>query len=176
MTGQPPERVFGIVGFKNNGKTVLTCRLIDHLKAQGYRISTIKHAHHDADIDQPGRDSWRHRESGATEVLLSTSQRWMHVHELRQEAEPALADHLARMTPVDLVLVEGFKRDSHAKIEVHRAERDTPLIAHEDPTVVALATDQEAIALDRPVFHLDDIAGIAAFMLDHLGIARRASS
>jgi molybdopterin-guanine dinucleotide biosynthesis protein MobB len=156
--------VIGIVGYKDNGKTTLTVRLVEHLTRAGYRVSTVKHAHHQADIDQPGRDSWRHREAGATEVLLSTSRRWMMVHELRGEPEPSLDELLPKMAPVDLVIVEGFKRNGHPKIEVHRTVRGTPLLAREDTTIVAIATDAKFVDFERPIFGLDDIEAIAAFI------------
>lgn len=166
-------KIFGVVGWKNNGKTTLLVRLVEHLSAQGYRVSTVKHAHHAVDLDQPGKDTWRHREAGAREVALATARRWAVIHELRGEPEPSLDELLARMTPVDLVLVEGFKRFPHPKIEVHRKERGTPLLAREDPSVVALASDAEFPDLPLPRFHLDDVAGIAAFILAHLGLEPR---
>ena len=135
-------RVFGVVGWKNNGKTTLVERLVAHLTAAGYRVSTVKHAHHEVDLDQPGKDTWRHREAGAEEVVLATARRWAVIHELRGAPEPSLDELLARMTPVDLVLVEGFKRCGHPKLEVHRQERGTPLLAVEDPSIVALATNE----------------------------------
>jgi molybdopterin-guanine dinucleotide biosynthesis protein MobB len=156
--------VIGIVGYKDNGKTTLAVRLVEHLTRAGYRVSTVKHAHHQADIDQPGRDSWRHREAGATDVMLSTSRRWMMVHELRGEPEPALEELLPKITPVDLVIVEGFKRSVHPKIEVHRTLRGTPLLAREDPTIVAIATDAKLADFECPIFDLDDIEAIAAFI------------
>jgi molybdopterin-guanine dinucleotide biosynthesis protein MobB len=162
--------VLGIVGWKNNGKTTLVVRLVEWLTAQGYRVSTVKHAHHTVDIDQPGRDSWRHRQAGATEAVLATSRRFAVVHELRDEAEPALEDLLARMAPVDLVVVEGFKRFGHPKIEVHRRERGTALIAPEDPSVIAVATDHPALDTDRPLLPLDNVEAIARFALGRLGL------
>jgi molybdopterin-guanine dinucleotide biosynthesis adapter protein len=163
-------RVFGVVGWKNNGKTTLVERLVAHLTAAGYRVSTVKHAHHEVDLDQPGKDTWRHREAGACEVVLATARRWAVIHELRGEAEPALDELLARMTPVDLVVVEGFKRFPHPKLEVHRRERGTPLLARDDPSVVAVATDEPVQGLHVPQFGLDDVAGIARFVLDRLEI------
>jgi molybdopterin-guanine dinucleotide biosynthesis adapter protein len=163
-------RVFGVVGWKNNGKTTLVERLVAHLTAAGYRVSTVKHAHHEVDLDQPGKDTWRHREAGACEVVLATARRWAVIHELRGEAEPALDELLARMTPVDLVVVEGFKRFPHPKLEVHRRERGTPLLARDDPSVVAVATDEPVQGLHVPQFGLDDVAGIARFVLDRLKI------
>ncbi|MCX7630789.1 MAG: molybdopterin-guanine dinucleotide biosynthesis protein B [Geminicoccaceae bacterium] len=161
------RRVFGVVGYKNNGKTTLVVRLVEHLSARGYRVSTIKHAHHAVDIDQPGKDSFRHREAGAVEVVLATARRWALVHELKDEPEPNLEALLAKMAPVDLVLVEGFKRFSQPKIEVHRRERGTPLLARSDPTVLAVASDEPLPDLEVPVFDLDDVEGIAVFVLTH---------
>ncbi|MFZ1426735.1 MAG: molybdopterin-guanine dinucleotide biosynthesis protein B [Geminicoccaceae bacterium] len=163
-------QVFGIVGWKNNGKTTLVERLVADFTAAGYRVSTVKHAHHEVDLDQPGKDSWRHREAGAREVVLATARRWAVIHELREEPEPPLDALLARMTPVDLVIVEGFKRFPHPKLEVHRRERGTPLLAREDPTVVALAADVRFHDLALPQFELDNISGIMAFILKYLAI------
>ena len=159
-------RVFGGVGWKNNGKTTLVERLVTHLTAQGRRISTVKHAHHEVDLDQPGKDTWRHREAGATEVVLATARRWAVIHELRGAAEPSLDELLAKLTPVDLVLVEGFKRFPHPKLEVHRRERGTPLLAAEDPSIVGVASDEPLPAIALPQFPLDDIAAIARFVVE----------
>ncbi len=167
-------RVFGVVGWKNNGKTTLVERLVAHLAERGYRVSTVKHAHHEVDLDQPGKDTWRHREAGAHEVVLATARRWAVIHELRGAPEPSLDMLLARMTPVDLVIVEGFKRFPHPKIEVHRRERATPLLADEDKTVVALATDEPLSGSDLHQFHLDDIPAIADFILARIGLAAAA--
>ena len=161
-------KVFGVVGWKNNGKTTLVERLVANLTAAGYHVSTIKHAHHEVDLDQPGKDTWRHREAGAREVVLATARRWAVIHELRGEAEPALDELLARMTPVDLVVVEGFKRFPHPKLEVHRRERGTPLLAREDPTIVAVASDEPLPGLHVPVLDLDDVEGIASLLLRRL--------
>ena len=160
-------RVIGVVGWKNNGKTTLVVRLVEHLSRAGYRISTIKHAHHSIDLDRPGKDTWRHREAGASEVLLATSRRYILMHELRNEAEPPLADLIARLTPVDLVIVEGFKGTHLPKIEVHRAERGTDLIARSDPDVVAVASDVAFTDLTVPVIPLDDVPAVAAAVLAH---------
>jgi molybdopterin-guanine dinucleotide biosynthesis adapter protein len=162
-------KVIGIVGWKNNGKTTLVVRLVEHLVARGYRVSTVKHAHHEVDLDRPGKDTHRHREAGASEVMLATSRRWALVHELRGgEEEPPLDELLARMTPVDLVVVEGSKRSPHPKLEVHRRERGTPLLAREDPTIVAVASDEPLPDLPVPVLDLDDVAGVAALVLARL--------
>ena len=166
------QRVFGIVGFKDNGKTTLLVRLVAHLVGRGLRVSTVKHAHHAVDIDQPGKDSFRHREAGAREVVLATSRRWALIHELQDEPEPPLAELVTRLAPVDLVLVEGFKAFPHPKLEVHRAARGTPLLASDDPTIVAVACD-EALDTSLPCFALDDIAAIAGFILGRLEVEVR---
>ena len=158
-------RVIGIVGWKNNGKTTLVVRLVEHLVRSGLKVSTVKHAHHAIELDRPGKDSWRHREAGASEVVLATSRRWIMMHELRDEAEPPLAQLLAKLAPVDLVVVEGFKGTSLPKIEVHRGERGTDLIARTDPDVVAVAADVPLAGLDVPVVHLDDIPAVAEIAL-----------
>ncbi len=160
------RRVFGVVGWKNNGKTTLVVRLVRHLVGRGLTVSTVKHAHHSVDIDQPGKDSWRHREAGASEVVLATARRWALVHELRDEPEPPLEAILAKLAPVDLVLIEGFKRFAHPKIEVHRRERGTPLLAREDPTILAVASDEPLPDAPVPVLDLDDVEAIAAFVLE----------
>jgi molybdopterin-guanine dinucleotide biosynthesis protein MobB len=166
-------RIFGIVGWKNNGKTTLVVRLVERLIASGIRVSTIKHAHHQCDVDQPGKDSFRHREAGATEVMLATSKRWMLVHELRDEPEPELDALLAKLQPVDLVIVEGFKRHPHPKIEVHRRERGTPLLALEDPSVVAVASDEPVAGCPVPVIGLNDVEAAMEIVLRTLGLRRR---
>ena len=160
-------RVFGVVGWKNNGKTTLVERLVAYLTTQGYRVSTVKHAHHEVDLDQP-------RQAGADEVVLATARRWAVIHELRGAPEPSLDALLARMTPVDLVIVEGFKRFPHPKLEVHRRERATPLLADEDSSIVALATDEPFPGSDLPQFGLDDVPAIAAFVLARVGIGAPA--
>lgn len=158
-------RVIGVVGWKNNGKTTLVVRLVEHLTRQGLAVSTVKHAHHSIDLDRPGKDSWRHREAGAREVVLATSRRWILMHELREAAEPSLPELLAKLASVDLVVVEGFKGTSLPKIEVHRSERGTDLIARTDSDVVAIAADIDLPDLSVPVIHLDDIEALAAVVL-----------
>lgn len=158
-------RVFGITGWKNNGKTRLVTGLVKCLTGRGLRVSTIKHAHHSFDIDHPGRDSYQHREAGATEVIVASAARFALIHELRQEAEPELLELLAKLSQVDLVLVEGFKRGPHPKIEVIRAGFCERPIALDDPTIVALATDARFDELTLPMFGLDDIEAIADFIL-----------
>lgn len=163
-------KLFGIVGWKNSGKTGLMERLVTEVAGRGFSVSTIKHAHHSFDVDQPGKDSYRHRAAGATEVLLSSSNRWALMHELRDEAAPTLDALVARMAPVDLLLIEGYKRDRHAKIEAHRAVTGNPLIAPGDPTILAVASDTAMPGLDRPVLDLNATVAIADFILDHTGL------
>lgn len=157
-------RVLGIVGYSGSGKTTLTVAVLPLLVARGLRVSTVKHAHHDFDVDQPGKDSWRHRQAGAEEVLVASGRRWALMHELRQAPEPDLDDLLPRMSPVDLVLVEGFKRGRHPKLEVWRPANQTPPLFPADASVVALATDapDQARALGAPGLPLFDVNAIAA--------------
>ena len=162
-------RLYGVVGWKNAGKTGLVERLVTEITSRGFTVSTIKHAHHTFDVDRPGKDSYRHRHAGATEVLLSSTKRFALMHELRGSEEPSLADLLARLSPVDLVLIEGYKRDVHPKVEAFRAETGNPLIALEDGTVKAVAADTP-LDLDRPVFDLNDTVSIAEFILAEVGL------
>ena len=157
-------KVIGLAGWSGAGKTTLLTRAIPQLQKQGLRISVIKHAHHQFDVDVPGKDSWRHREAGAAEVLVSSSQRWALMHELRGAREPRLPELLAKLSPVDLVVVEGFKREPHRKIEVHRAANDKPLLFPDDPGIAGIATDI-AIETRLPTVHLDDIPAAASLML-----------
>ena len=160
-------KIFGVTGWKNSGKTGLMERLITEFTARGLTVSSIKHAHHSFDIDHPGRDSYRHRDAGARQVLLASRNRWALMHELRDEDEPSLGDLLKQLSPVDLVLIEGYKRDRHPKIEAHRKETGQPLIAPEDETIVAVASDT-SVAIDRPVLDLNDTAAIANFIAQYL--------
>ncbi|MEM1363874.1 MAG: molybdopterin-guanine dinucleotide biosynthesis protein B [Pseudomonadota bacterium] len=162
-------RLYGVVGWKNAGKTGLVERLVTEITSRGFSVSTIKHAHHTFDVDRPGKDSYRHRHAGATEVLLSSANRFALMHELRGAEEPSLADLLARLSPVDLVLIEGYKRDLHPKVEAFRAETGNPLIASEDDSVKAVAAGTP-LDLDRPVFDLNDTASIADFILAEVGL------
>lgn len=162
-------RVYGVTGWKNAGKTGLMERLVSEITARGFTVSTVKHAHHGVDVDQPGTDSHRHRAAGATEVLLASGVRWALMHELRGADEPTLDDLLARLCPVDLVLIEGYKRGRHPKIEAWRAEAGHPLIAPGDDTIRAVASDS-ALDLDRPVFSLNDTAALADFILTEVGL------
>ncbi|HBK05929.1 MAG TPA: molybdopterin-guanine dinucleotide biosynthesis protein B [Acetobacteraceae bacterium] len=154
-------RIIGLAGWSGAGKTTLLKGLIPTLIARGFSVSTIKHAHHRFDIDHPGKDSWHHREAGATEVLVSSGVRWALMHELREEAEPDLPALLARLSPVDLVLVEGFKREPHPKIEVYRADNGKPFLHPGDPSIIAIASDGEVEGAAIPVIRLDDFGAIA---------------
>lgn len=154
-------RVIGLAGWSGAGKTTLLRRLIPALVGKGLRVSTVKHAHHDFDVDQPGKDSWEHRQAGAQEVLVASAQRWALMHELRGGAEPDLAELLARLSPVDLVLVEGFKGGGQPKLEVFRAANNKPMLHPEDPSVVAVASDEPLPELRLPWLQLDDIPAIA---------------
>ena len=159
-------KVFGFAGYSGSGKTTLIELLIPRLVDEGLRVSLIKHAHHGFDLDRPGKDSYRHREAGATEVFLVSSKRWVLMHELRDQPEPTLDEQLARMSPCDLVLVEGFKYTAIPKIEVHRPANGKPLIYPENPNVIALATDVR-MAAPLPILDLNDIEAIAEFILHH---------
>lgn len=158
-------KVIGLAGWSGAGKTTLLAKLLPHLIAQGLRVSTVKHAHHAFDVDVPGKDSWVHRQAGAVEVMVASSQRWALMHELRGAPEPRLPQLLARMARVDLVIVEGFKTDPHRKIEVHRAANGKDLLFPRDPAIVGIASDV-AVATALPVAHLDDIATVATMLRD----------
>ncbi len=162
-------KVFGFAAWSGSGKTTLIENLIPLLAQQGFRVSVIKHAHHAFDVDKPGKDSFRHRQAGAAEVLVSSGARWALMHELRSETEPELPQLLARLSPCDLVLVEGFKLQPIPKIEIHRQATGSPLLHPGDPHIVAVATD---VKLDTrlPQFGLVDYPAIVRFMLDHVGL------
>jgi len=162
-------KVYGVVGWKNAGKTGLMERLVTEITGRGFTVSTVKHAHHTFDVDHAGKDSHRHRIAGATEVMLASRNRFALMHELRDEDEPTLNWLLTRIAPVDLVLIEGYKRDAHPKVEAHRAEPGNPLIAPDDPTIRAVASDVP-LELDRPVFDLNDTVAIADFILAEVGL------
>jgi molybdopterin-guanine dinucleotide biosynthesis protein MobB len=162
-------RIFGLAGWSGSGKTTLLTAVIPELVARGLKVSTIKHAHHEFDIDRPGKDSWRHREAGAGEVMVASTRRWAIMHELRGAPEPTLDELVARMSPVDLLLVEGWKRHPHPKIEVHRPSLGKKLLYPDDPHVVAIASD-EALDAPIPLLPLGDAGVVAAFISDHLGL------
>jgi molybdopterin-guanine dinucleotide biosynthesis protein B len=163
-------RVFGLAGWSGSGKTTLLTRLIPELIGRGISVSTIKHAHHEFDVDKPGKDSWLHRQAGAREVLVASSRRFALMHELRDAPEPSLDELIARMTPVDLLLVEGFKAHAHPKLEVHRPSVGKPFLYPADPHIVAVASD-EALTVALPVLPLADVAAIAEFILGQRGFS-----
>jgi molybdopterin-guanine dinucleotide biosynthesis protein B len=156
-------KVIGLAGWSGAGKTTLLTRVIPLLNEQGLSVSVIKHAHHKFDVDKPGKDSWRHREAGAEEVLVSSGNRWALMHELRGEREPRLPELLQRLSRVDLVVIEGYKSEPHRKIEVHRAVNGKPFLFPSDGDIVGIAADVP-VETRLPVAHLDDIAGVAAMM------------
>jgi molybdopterin-guanine dinucleotide biosynthesis protein B len=154
-------RLIGLAGWSGSGKTTLLVKLLPALIARGRSVSTLKHAHHAFDVDQPGKDSHNHRLAGAHEVLISSARRWALMHELRTEAEPTLAELVPRLSPVDLVIVEGFKSESHVKLEVHRSVVGKPLLYPTDPHIVAIASDQRPTNATLPFADLNDIETIA---------------
>ena len=160
-------RIIGLAGWSGSGKTTLITKLIPLLVARRLRVSTLKHAHHGFDLDQPGKDSFFHRAAGATEVIISSARRWAILHELREEPEWDLAALVKKISPVDLVLVEGFKRDKFPKLEIHRIANGKPLLHTEDPHIVAVASDSAVPAARVPVVDLNDIELIADLLLKH---------
>ena len=163
-------KVFGLAGWSGSGKTTLVVKLLPELKGKGFSVSTLKHTHHNFDLDKPGKDSHQHRNAGATEVMVSSSARWALLHELRGAPEPDLKALIARMAPVDILLVEGFKAYPHPKLEIHRPALGKPLLCASDPHVVAVASDAALPEVSLPRFDLDDVAGIAGFILGFLGL------
>jgi molybdopterin-guanine dinucleotide biosynthesis protein B len=159
-------RIIGLAGWSGSGKTTLLTRAIPRIVARGLRVSTLKHAHHNFDVDQPGKDSHAHRMAGATEVLVGSGRRWALMHELRDESEPQLATLLRKLSPVDLVVIEGYKREPHPKLEVHRAVVAGPLLAPDDAAIVAIASD-EPLTANVPVIDLDDIEGVVDVLIRH---------
>lgn len=162
-------KIYGVTGWKNSGKTGLMERLIAEFSARGFSVSSIKHAHHKVDVDHPGKDSYRHRVAGAQEVVLATQSRIAIMQELRGTDEPSLQDLLQRLSPVDLVLIEGYKRDRHPKIECRRSETAQTLIAVDDPTIRAIASDGP-VETNRPVFDLNDTVAIADYISTELNL------
>jgi len=165
------SKVIGVAGFKNAGKTTLVEKLVTELTRRGHRVSTVKHAHHSFDIDHEGRDSFRHRKAGASEVAVVSRHRWAIIHESREEAEPTLQEILAKLAPCDLVIVEGYKRDSHDKIEVRNLDLSHPPLAGDDPTVVAIAANGAISGAPVPVFGRDEVTALASFIETHTGLA-----
>jgi len=160
-------KVFGLAGWSGSGKTTLVTRLLPELIGRGLTVSTMKHAHHGFDVDQPGKDSYAHRCAGATEVLVASANRWALMHEHRGAPEPTAAALMRQMTPVDLLIVEGFKREPHPKLEVYRQANGKPLLHPDDAHIVAVASDVALPRASLPVLPLDDIVGIADFIIGH---------
>ena len=160
-------RIFGLAGWSGSGKTTLMAALLPELVSRGLTVSTVKHAHHAFDIDRPGKDSWRHRQAGAQEVMIASDRRWALMHELRDHGEPTLDELVGKLSPVDLVLVEGYKRHPHPKIEVFRRSLGKALLHPGDPEIVAIASDEELPGSPVPCFSLSDTGAIADFILGH---------
>jgi molybdopterin-guanine dinucleotide biosynthesis protein B len=169
-------KVFGLAGWSGSGKTTLVTKLLPELIGRGLTVSTMKHAHHGFDVDQPGKDSYAHRSAGATEVLVASANRWALMHEHRGAPEPTAAELMGHMTPVDLLLVEGFKREPHPKLEVYRVANGKPLLHPDDPHIVAVASDEPLVGLRLPLLSLDDVPGIADFIIAHCGLTARAAA
>jgi molybdopterin-guanine dinucleotide biosynthesis protein B len=165
LTNANPPRLIGLAGWSGSGKTTLMTRLIPVLTGRGLRVSTIKHAHHAFDIDQPGKDSWLHRQAGATEVLVASANRFALIHELRGAPEPSLAELVARLSPADIVLVEGFRRGAHPKIEIFRPELGKPPLHPDDPMIIAVAAPEPIEGLNKLWLPLDDPERVADFIL-----------
>jgi molybdopterin-guanine dinucleotide biosynthesis protein B len=160
-------RILGLAGWSGSGKTTLVVHLIPELRRRGLTVSTLKHAHHAFDVDQPGKDSYEHRQAGAAEVMVASAARWALMHEHRGAPEPSLAELLPRLSPVDLVLIEGFKRDAHPKLEIYRATLGKPLLCREDRMIRGIASDAPLPDLPVPRLALDDVPAIASFVLEH---------
>jgi len=162
--------VFGIAGYKNSGKTTLVVDLIGVLTARGIRVATLKHAHHNFDIDHEGKDSFRHRAAGASEVIVASSKRWAHIKELSDDGEPEMGELLQHFESPDLVLVEGYKHGSHPKLELRRAGIDAPALAGTDASVVAIVSDAEIADAPVPVLARENVTAIADFVLAQTGL------
>ena len=170
------RNIFGLIGWKNSGKTTLLEALLVDLTGRGYRVSSVKHAHHDADVDEPGRDSYRHRQAGAFEVMLVTEKRWALMHERRDREAMSPDDIVARLAPTDLILMEGFKSEVHRMLEVRGANPKAPPLAQDRQNIIALVSDNAADGdgLELPVFRHDQVSSIADFILREAGLDRRA--
>lgn len=166
-------KIFGMIGWSGSGKTTLIKLLIPELISRGYSVSSMKHTHHDFDIDKPGKDSYEHRVAGAKQVLISGSKRWALLNENRDQQEPSVDDLLEKMEPVDLVLIEGFKKYPHAKLEVYRPSAERKLIAREDNSVVAIATDEDVDGGDLPIIDLNNVAAVADFVITYCGLEKK---
>jgi len=165
-------KIFGLAGWSGSGKTTLAVRLLPELISRGYAVSTLKHAHHDFDIDKPGKDSYEHRHAGATEVMVTSVRRWALMHENRGEPEPGFEEIAAHMAPVDLLLIEGFKHHAHPKLEVHRPATGQDLLCRDDPNIVAVASDAPLPGVAVPVLDLNNVSGIADFIATHLKLGK----
>jgi len=165
-------KILGLAGWSGSGKTTLLAKLIPELVARGITVSTIKHAHHAFDVDKPGKDSYRHREAGATEVMVASEHRWALMHEHRGAAEPDAAALIRHMTPVDLLLIEGFKREAHDKLEIFRRELGKPLLSADDRGFVAILSDAQVPESSLPVIDLNDTVAIADFIIAHCQLTR----
>lgn len=163
-------KIFGVAGWSGSGKTTLVVALLPELIARGLTVSTMKHAHHGFDIDTPGKDSYEHRRAGATEVMVASGQRWALMHELPDTPEPAMEELVTRMTPVDLLIVEGYKTHKHDKLEVHRPVNGKPLLCRDDERVVAVASDVPLEGLPVPLLDLNDVKAVADFIVGHCGL------
>ncbi len=168
------QRVIGVAGFKNSGKTTLVERLVTELTGRGFRVSTIKHAHHSFDIDHEGRDSFRHRAAGAAQVAVVSRHRWAVISELRNDVEPSLDEMLAKLDPCDLVIVEGYKRDGHDKIEVRNLDNDKPKLSDDDETIVAVAANGTVTDCPVPVYDRNDVFALADFICGRTGLVEVA--
>ena len=174
MTNKPV--IFGVTGWKNSGKTRMVAALVRELSARGMKVSTVKHAHHTFDIDHEGTDSWQHRKAGASEVALVSRNRSAIMHELQNEEEPSLADILAKLAPCDVIIIEGFKREGHAKIEMIRegASKNAPLWP-DDPSIIAIGSDQDKGNFPLPVFHPDNVSAIADFFINKMIVGQHVA-
>ena len=163
-------KIFGLTGWSGSGKTTLIVKLLPELIGRGLTVSTLKHSHHSFDLDHEGKDSFRHRQAGAREVLISSSKRWALMHELRGDAEPSMEDLIKHVTPVDLLLIEGFKEHKHDKLEIYRESIDKPMRCIEDKDIVAVACDKTIEGLHVPVIDLNETAVIVDFIIEHCGL------
>ena len=169
-------KFFGLVGWSGSGKTTLLVKLLPELIGRGLAVSTMKHTHHNVDIDQPGKDSFEHRRAGASEVLITGSKRWALLHENRDQAEPSMDELLGRLSEVDLVLIEGFKGHRHDKLEVFRPAVGKAMLAADDPTIVAVASDADLGDIGRPVIDLDDVDAVADFIVGHCRLKAKSKA
>lgn len=167
-------KIFGLIGWSGSGKTTLMVKLLPELVSRGVRVSTMKHAHHAFDVDTPGKDSYEHRQAGATEVLVTSANRWALMHENRDAPEPTIEDLIPHLSPVDLLIIEGFKRHAHDKMEIFRRATGKDLIQPADPLVRAVAADGPVPEATVPVLDLNDVPALATYILDFTGLSRAA--